>query len=399
MDFIDEIIGKIKLRINRASLKKALGIYIMAAVLIVVVLTISTISVCESWKSVVYAKYGIDANDRSVDKTIYFEMKYFSMISGNDRILIKIFGMVENIAVIVYSMSAIWITSLTFYKNKLQEPLNILQEESMHIGRDDLSFSCRYDSQDEMGEVCAAFDQMRLQLAENKKNMWKLMDDQRQLNAAFAHDLRTPLTVIQGYTELLSKYYPERKISEEKLYEILNLINKQVKRLQEFSNTMKDIHTFEVLEVKPVKNSMRNLYENLKTIVDGINGMSKLSVEINWNKEDAEFYYAEHIILEVADNLISNSLRYANKRIEIKIESENEYINIYIKDDGKGFSKEDLFNADRPYYSDTNSENEHFGIGLAICKILCEKHGGSLSFANSISGGAVVSVSFFCQKK
>ncbi len=74
-----------------------------------------------------------------------------------------------------------------------------------------LDFSCIYRSEDEMGELCDTFEQMRHQLAENQEKIEDLMEGQRRLNAAFAHDLRTPLTVLRGYTDFLSRYCPEGK--------------------------------------------------------------------------------------------------------------------------------------------------------------------------------------------
>ena len=52
-----------------------------------------------------------------------------------------------------------------------------------------------------MGRLCQSFEEMRQELVCNKENMWKLVDRQKELNAAFAHDLRTPLTVLKGYTD------------------------------------------------------------------------------------------------------------------------------------------------------------------------------------------------------
>ena len=89
--------------------------------------------------------------------------------------------------------------------------MELLKTEAAHIGRGELDFSCIYRSEDEMGELCDTFEQMRHQLAENQEKIEDLMEGQRRLNAAFAHDLRTPLTVLRGYTDFLSRYCPEGK--------------------------------------------------------------------------------------------------------------------------------------------------------------------------------------------
>lgn len=63
-----------------------------------------------------------------------------------------------------------------YYKRKLEEPLRILKREMEFIGGDDLSFDCNYISNDEMGEICQAFNCMRKQLIKNQENLWELME-------------------------------------------------------------------------------------------------------------------------------------------------------------------------------------------------------------------------------
>ena len=108
----------------------------------------------------------------------------------------------------------------------------ILEGAVDRIGRKDLDFTVSYASEDEMGRLCASFEEMRKSLEENQKEMWKLVEDQKQLNAAFAHDLRTPLTVIRGYSDFLVRYLPKGTISQEKLKDTLGLLAEQCGRLE-----------------------------------------------------------------------------------------------------------------------------------------------------------------------
>ena len=116
----------------------------------------------------------------------------------------------------------------------------------------------------------------------------------------------------------------------------------------------------------------------------------KISVKSEITK--GQYYFDIAIIEQVIDNLISNAVRYAAKEINIEFNIDNEKLCIYVKDDGKGFSKEELYKATNAFYS---GEESHFGIGLSICKMLCEKHGGSITLSNSIDGGAIICAEFF----
>lgn len=72
-----------------------------------------------------------------------------------------------------------------------------------------------------------------------------------------------------------------------------------------------------------------------------------------------------------------------------------------VRDDGPGFAKEQMRKALRPYYKEyeDDAKDEHFGIGLHICRQLCRKHGGTLDIANSVEGGAIATASFSCKKE
>ena len=401
MDWIDEKIKYLKDKLKITSLKKSLGIYILIAILAVIAAYITTIVFCEGWRTLIYQEY---SNTKSImynsEGTLTVEVQGIDPadatgVNSLDSKLIFIIDLIEKGSILLYSVIAIGFTSHIFYRNRLEEPINILIEEAQYISRNDLSFECRYESGDEMGEICSAFDKMRVQLSKNQESMWNMMEEQRRLNAAFAHDLRTPLTVMQGYTELLTKYYPKGMVSEEKLLDTLKLLEYQVNRLKKFSETMKDIHTFEGIKIKKGKNKLIYLLESIRRIANGLKGPENIIMDIQNNLSIDEAYYDDHIILEVLENLLSNALSYSNSHIDIFLENEGDMLHLYVRDDGKGFAKEELFMATSPYYSSRADSNEHFGIGLTICKLLCEKHGGSLSISNSTRGGAIVCASFF----
>ena len=90
-------------------------------------------------------------------------------------------------------------------------------------------------------------------------------------------------------------------------------------------------------------------------------------------------------INHVNNNLISNAVRYAKSAIKITYTCSKEGFYLTVSDDGCGFSKEALCKATNPYFTGEN-HREHFGLGLYICKILCEHHGGYLKIENCSTG-------------
>jgi K+-sensing histidine kinase KdpD len=285
-----------------------------------------------------------------------------------------------------------------FYRNKLKKPLQILATAADKIGENDLNIEIQYSVKDEMGELCNSFEIMRKQLIANNQKMWDVMEEQRRLNAAFAHDLRTPLTVLRGYTDFLKEYIPQGKISEEKLSSSLSLLSDNLTRLERYCNTMKEINSLDEIPLHKTLTDTVAFYQKLEdiiTVMDGSNGIHIKLNSISLPKE--ELSVDEAIVMEVLENLMSNALRFAKTTVTVSltIEEEAKLLLVSVKDDGKGFSTKDLNMATKAYYKDETEKNScHFGIGLYICTILCEKHGGCISLSNSMNRGAVVTASF-----
>ena len=66
-------------------------------------------------------------------------------------------------------------------------------------------------------ELCREFERMKEQLAENNHQLWKMIEEEKALRAAIAHDIRSPLSVLEGYQEMLSEYLPKKEINMEQM--------------------------------------------------------------------------------------------------------------------------------------------------------------------------------------
>lgn len=98
-------------------------------------------------------------------------------------------------------------------------------------------------------------------------------------------------------------------------------------------------------------------------------------------------------VSQVSNNLIANAVRYACTTVTLSFALHDNGLLLSVSDDGKGFDKNILYKATCPYFTEETDHSEHFGIGLYICKLLCEHHGGYLQIEN-ISSGAKVTAFF-----
>lgn len=293
-------------------------------------------------------------------------------------------------------IAAVFFAVRCYVEYKIKPAVTQIQMSISHIMAGDLEYEIAYASRDELGDLCRKIESLRRKMQEEKKNEWQAGEEQRKINAAFAHDMRTPLTVIKGYTEFLRKFIPQGKVSQESLLEKLEAIAYQEERLYAFSKTMTRLQQMEKWEVCCTWTDMENVQARLKEIAEGMR-TECLPLVIETKEQQTRRVLVDlELVLEAVENAVSNAIRYAKTRVEIYTECRGSRMEIYVRDDGEGFSPRALREASRVYFSEEKEEGqEHFGIGLTITKLLCEKHGGDLTLVNGIEGGAIAGLSFY----
>lgn len=279
------------------------------------------------------------------------------------------------------------LTGILFYRRELEEPITILLEASEKIAGSNLDFHIAYVKMNELGRLCQSFEKMRDALYQNNREMWRMLEERKKLNAAFSHDMRTPITVIKGYRDLLEKYIPSGEVSEEKTMQILDMMKGQIDRLESYTQKMSAVQKLEDIVPEPGE-------VNFKEFLDKCAQISKmlaqdLQISYQTDSDTEKFCVDEELVLEVYENLVSNASRYAKDQIEINISVFDHVLVISVEDDGEGFTEEALQQAAKPFYRDRREEKEHFGLGLYICKIICEKCQGELVIENGRIGGKV----------
>lgn len=272
----------------------------------------------------------------------------------------------------------------------MQKPLAILDHAAGQIADNNLDFNIAYDKEDELGKLCASFEKMRQALQESNEEMWRQMEERKRLNAAFSHDLRTPLTVLKGQSELLRQYAP--KMTAEKVSDTSEMMHRHIVRLEEYVQTMGERQRLEDIEIVRQSITLEALCRQLEETGEAVRNGKVFSYEVTgaW---DSGMNIDIAIVMRVYENLLANAVRFAKEKIKVSVEPQDGYLYLIVSDDGAGFAKKDLENATKPFYKTVReTDNEHFGMGLNICKILCEKHGGYIRLNNR--NGAVVTAAF-----
>ena len=286
-----------------------------------------------------------------------------------------------------------FLAGLVYYKRKLKLPLRILKSGAERIANNDLNFQINYNVDDEFGHLCQAFEKMRSTLEESSKETWRQMEERKRLNASFSHDLRTPLTVLEGHLDILQKYSENGALSEEDISEIYSVMDIQLKRLIRYVASMSKLQSLEDIPISPRSTSSDELIKMLKNSAEII--CANKSLDFEFEIKNTSFEIDIEIVLQVFENLLVNAERYAKSRVSVNCKEKGKRLFISVSDDGKGFSAKDIKIATEPFFTtEKKSEGEHFGLGLNICKILCQRHGGGITVKNNKDGGAIVTVFF-----
>lgn len=285
----------------------------------------------------------------------------------------------------IYIIVGIGATATMYYRKKLRIPILQLQNGVEKIQANNLDFHIEYSRDDELGQLCCSMEKMRQELLQNNKALWEALEQRKLLNASVAHDLRTPITVIKGYLDYLEKNISQTRLTEEILIDTLSSMQSAVTRLEQYVECVRDIEKVESIKIKCQPENTKQLLAEIEKNIrylgkgKGIRITNRIiSDEINIDKS---------VLFRILENLLQNALRYAKQQVIIEISQKDMVLVLAVKDDGSGFSETDLSKATTVFY---NRDKEHFGIGLSICRTLCEKHGGSLYITNNKEKGACV---------
>lgn len=291
---------------------------------------------------------------------------------------------------IVLVLTAI-ILSVWIY-NSIIKPINKLKLATNNIKDGNFDFKMPRVSNDEIGQLCKDFEEMRLILKENSEAKLKSDMEEKDLIRNISHDLKTPLTAIKGYVEGLQDGIANTEEKRQKYIKtIANKVNDMDKLIDELSiysrlDTNRVPYVFTKISAGDYFNDC----------------IEEISVELEASQIDLEYHShlteAAYVCVDpeqlkrVVNNIISNSEKYMVEgrqgKIGIDIYDEGEYVHVQFSDNGKGIASKDLERIFERFYRTDDSRNSKqggSGIGLAIVKKIVEDHKGKI-WAESVEG-------------
>lgn len=291
------------------------------------------------------------------------------------------------------------LTFRRFYRVHIAAPLAELAGAADRIAEQDLDFAIGTVRGRELGRLSETLEHMRASLLEAQRELWRTAESRRRLNAAFAHDLRTPITVLKGTVEMAQMRLHR---GDELDPSSLDALSVQVARLERYATSMGGLTKLEDRPVERERLSADVLRGELEHHVAGVVSArgSELDLELASRSESAESIRHGMTVLldlslveEVLDNLLSNACAHAVSSVTFDMMVDAGTLTLVVTDDGPGFTPEALHRGCDPFFSE-NKSAEHFGLGLNVSSVLCGLHGGEIALTNAETGGARVIATF-----
>ncbi|TYR81698.1 HAMP domain-containing protein [Priestia megaterium] len=324
----------------------------------------------------------IDQQTKALTGIVYLYLPLASL----DEVFTKATNILVIVAVIIFLLLYFIGSRIT---KSIIDPLKNMKRFSHEIAGGNFSTRIPISANDEIGHVADAFNSMASSLE-------KADEQKREFLANVAHELRTPLSYVKGYSEILH----DESLSKNEHAEYLSLIERETNRMNELVKDLLDLSQLQA-EAYPLQKAPLVLAQVIEETIDvlslsahekNMTVHSELNVDVIMNGNESR-------LKQVFYNIIHNAIRYTNKggSIFVKMDYDSKQIYVEISDTGIGITGDDLerlgerfFRADKA----RTREKGGTGLGLAIAKQIVQRHDGTLHISSIIGKGTTVTLAF-----
>lgn len=273
----------------------------------------------------------------------------------------------------------------------LTKPLEKLSSLAQHISHGDYSARLHIHSGDEIEALANDFNNMADTIEDNISELHFSMEKQEQFMGSFAHELKTPMTSIIGYADLLRS----QNMSEDETNEAANYIFSEGKRLESLSLKLLDLLVVKnqetILTPTDPALAVRNVINVMKPELAKEHITLKSSCRKDCCMMDIDLF--QSLIINIIDNarkaIDDNGLIHVAGTVR-----DDNYV-IIIKDNGRGMPPEEITRISEAFYRIDKSRSRAqggAGLGLAICSKIAEIHQAKIKYKSAVGRGTVVTI-------
>ncbi|EFR30487.1 sensor histidine kinase [Eremococcus coleocola] len=322
---------------------------------------------------------------------VAYDLKPYYKSTWMQKNLPQVNNLFLSLLIIFCLISIITITLI--WAKKISKELNPLLEASEEIRKQNLDFQVKKSNVQEFNVILESLEKIKLGLSESLRTNWREEEKKRNQISALSHDIKTPLSIIKGNSELLG----ETNLTEDQ-ESYLGYIRKNTNRIGKYIETLMLVNkSNQANELNFTQIRAKEFVENIEKLAKEFTSTYKLNLLEDINYDDdfliVDLKNFERAFLNILSNAEEQSPK--NSTIELLISSKSDKLKISILDQGHGFTGEDLLYATDQFYQGDKSRHskENYGIGLFVSEQIINMHGGSLVLENRTDKiGAKVSI-------
>ncbi|MFL1469039.1 HAMP domain-containing sensor histidine kinase [Paraclostridium bifermentans] len=345
-------------------------------------------------KALVYVSYPIFREDKLIGM-IRFANDYTPLFNKTKLFINK--TLIFSVMIFAVSMIIAYIIS-----KQITSPIKNLANKTKEVTDGNFDVNIDMSSSDELGMLASDFNNMIetintqiKTIEEDRDNLRELSEKQKKFFDNVTHELKTPMTTIIGYSEIIK----DNQFTDEEFF------NKGINRIISESNRLNRM-IVQLLDIS--KNSNKNFDYELKKIdlskiivsmcEDMTHKAKKYNMSININVgKNIKIIANEDKIKEIIINLLDNAIKYGkvNSEIFVNAHIEGKFANISVIDSGEGIEEKELENILSPFYRVSKSETRELGstgLGLAIVKSIVDSYNGKIDIKSEVNKGTEVSI-------
>lgn len=281
-----------------------------------------------------------------------------------------------------------------FFARRLSQKMASLQEAAHHIEAKNLDFTVVYSGVSEIDEVLSSLEQLREELKKSLEQQWNLEQMKKEQISALAHDIKTPLTIIQGNADLLI----DSDLAENQ-QEYIGYISKNADQIEQYMATLIEIsNTRKQISPRSKWVATDAFIQQIRMQLDALVVPKRLQIEFHQdNNLPPEVLIDDELLHRAMMNVLANAVEYSpyESVIYLQVEAKQDRWSITVTDSGSGFTSEGLQSAVKQFYRGDSSRTSksHYGLGLYIADTIVRQHQGSLHISNStLTGGGQVRI-------
>lgn len=294
-------------------------------------------------------------------------------------------------AILVLSISMISGLLLFIATKKVTKPLRLLAKVTDEIAFGNYGKKVDIHTSDyEIKNLSESFNSMSMAVEQKIKEISEEAEKRDTFVANFTHELKTPMTAIIGYSQMLDCY----ELDEIERKEAAITIYNEAKRLEKLSMQLLDLYVYQHEEIEIETLNLLAIEMQLKASLKYLSEKYHVGVTVNLHNEIV--FANQVLVLSLIYNLADNAFKASKPETMVKIYSKSEdgLVRIFVADKGRGIAKGNQRFLTEPFYREEKSRSRKFGgagLGLSLCKEIALLHGTELCFESEKGEGTTVS--------